>query len=94
MSFTDRNINYAKRIVKELGDKIPHLRIDADFTQTSVPSKVKEAELMKIPYIIVVGDKEEKEKNLAVRVKGNGAIKNYKISEFLKLLEEEIEKRT
>ncbi|MEK6757699.1 MAG: threonine--tRNA ligase, partial [Nanoarchaeota archaeon] len=59
LSFTDRNENYAKEIIKKLGEKIPNLRIDADFTQTTVPSKVKDAEIMKVPYIIVVGDREE-----------------------------------
>jgi len=39
------------------------LRIDADFRQTTVPAKVKDAELMRVPYIIVVGDREEKEKS-------------------------------
>ncbi len=93
LSFTDRNENYAKIIVDELKEKIPSLRIDTDFSHTTVQSKVKEAELMRIPYIIVIGDKEEKEKTLAVRVKGDKKIENIGIDEFIKKLKSEIQER-
>ena len=68
LSFTDRNEKYAKKVMKQIEEKIVNLRIDADFRQTTVPAKVKDAELMRVPYIIVVGDKEEKEKTIAVRL--------------------------
>jgi threonyl-tRNA synthetase len=67
--------------------------LDADFRQTTVPSKVKDAEIMRVPYIIVVGDKEEKDKKLAVRVRGDSSIKTYGIDEFIKMLAEEIKER-
>lgn len=91
LSFTDRNEKYAREIIKKLGEEIPNLRIDADFKQTPIPGKVKDAEIMRIPYIIVIGDKEEKEKTLAIR--NHGKVKNIKIPDFIKELKEEIEKR-
>lgn len=93
LSFTDRNIDYAKKIVEKLGKEIPNLRIDADFRQTTVPAKVKDAEIMRIPYIIVVGDKEEKEKTLAVRIKGNQKIETMKQDAFIERIKKEIELR-
>jgi threonyl-tRNA synthetase len=93
LSFTDRNIDYAKKIIEKLGNEIPNLRIDADFRQTTVPAKVKDAEIMRVPYIIVVGDREEKEKTLAVRIKGNQKIETMKIEEFIKKIGKEIEER-
>jgi threonyl-tRNA synthetase len=93
LSFTDRNVDYAKKIIMKIGEEIPNLRIDADFTQTTVQSKVKDAEIMRIPYIIVVGDKEEKEKTIAVREKGNSNIKKMKVDEFIKKLGKEISNR-
>ena len=93
LSFTDRNINYAKEMIKKLGSEIPNLRIDADFISTTVPSKVKDASLMRIPYVVVVGDKEEKEKNLAVRVRGGSKIETMKTSELVERIKKEIEER-
>lgn len=93
LSFTDRNIDYAKKIIMKLGERIPNLRIDADFTQTTVQSKVKDAEIMRVPYIIVVGDKEEKEKTIAVRVKGNSKIESLKTDSFIEKLSKEIRNR-
>jgi len=93
LSFTDRNELYAKKIARELENEIPGLRVDSDFRQTSVPSKVKDAEIMKIPYIIVIGDKEEKENSLAVRIRGDKKIKTFNIKDFVEHLKEEIEER-
>ncbi len=93
LSFTDRNEDYAKKILKSLNEKIPDLRIDADFRSTTIPSKVKDAEIMRIPYIIVIGDKEEKEKTLALRIKGDSKIKTLKIDEFIDVIRKEIVER-
>lgn len=93
LSFTDRNVDYAKKIIEKLGNEIPSIRIDADFRQTTVPAKVKDAETIRIPYILVVGDKEEKEKTLAVRSKGSNKIETMKTDNFIHLIKEEIEKR-
>jgi threonyl-tRNA synthetase len=93
LNFTDRNTEYAKKIIKQIGEEIPNLRIDADFRQTTVPAKVKDAEIMRVPYIIVIGDKEEKEKKLAVRVKGNSNIETFGINEFIEKIKKEIRER-
>ena len=93
LSFTDRNVDYARKIIQKIGEEIPNIRIDADFKQTTVPAKVKDAEIMRVPYIIVVGDKEEKEKTLAVRVKGNSKIETIKTEEFIKRIKKEIDER-
>jgi threonyl-tRNA synthetase len=93
LSFTDRNIDYAKTIVKQFEKELPDLRIDSDFRQTTIPSKVKDGEIMRVPYIIVIGDKEEKEKTLAVRIKGNKKIENFSVEEFIAKLKKEIDER-
>jgi threonyl-tRNA synthetase len=93
LNFTDRNTDYAKEIIKKIGEAIPSIRIDADFTQTTVQSKVKDAEIMRIPYIIVAGDREEKENTIAVRVKGSPKIQTYTLNEFTNMIKNEIELR-
>ncbi|VVB84118.1 Threonine--tRNA ligase [uncultured archaeon] len=91
LNFTDRNVGYAKKVIEEIKKEIPTIRIEEDFRQTTVPAKVKDAELMKIPYTIVLGDKEEKEKTLAVRI--NSKIQSFKTKEFIEKVKKEIEER-
>jgi threonyl-tRNA synthetase len=90
LNFTDRNQDYAKKIFELLKQKIPSLRIDYDFKNCSVASKVKDAELMKIPYIIVAGDKEEEKKTIAIRKKGDKKIESFSVEEFAEILKKEI----
>src|SRR3989344_2294015 len=91
LNFTDRNEKYAKKIIEKLSKEIPSLRIDSDFEAKTIQAKVKEAELMKIPLIIVVGEKEEKENSVAVRK--DGKVENIKIDKFIENLKKEIEDR-
>lgn len=94
LSFTDRNVDYANKIIETIEKEIPNARIDADLRQTTVQQKVKEAEIMRVPYIIVVGDKEEKEKTIAIRSKGNNKIETVKIGDFIEKVKKEISERT
>jgi len=93
LSFTDRNKKYGEKILGLFKENIPELRIDSDFRSTNIPSKVKEAEIMRIPYIIVIGDREEKENTLAVRIRGDKKIQSLNVDEFCEKLRVEIEGR-
>ena len=89
LSFTDRNIDYARQIIKRLGENIPELRIDADLRSTTVPAKVKEAEIARIPWVITVGDNEEKNKTISVRHESKVKY-DVKIDDFIKKIKDEI----
>ena len=93
INFADRNSGYTKVVYDLIKKEMPNLRIDMDLTQTTVPSKVKSAEEMKIPYIIVVGDKEESSESVAVRSRGSKKIENYSVEEFIKSTKKEIHRR-
>lgn len=92
-NFTDRNTKATEKILKELKESIPGLRIDHDLSNTTVSDKVRSAEMQKIPYIIVIGDKEEENKTLAVRSRGEKPKFGVKFDSFVKELKEKIEKR-
>jgi len=92
LNFTDRNDKKAKEIYDKLKE-ISNLRIDNDFSQTTIQSKVKNASLMRIPYVIVIGDKEEQEGTLAVRVRGDRKIQTFKLDEFVDFINQEIKNR-
>lgn len=92
LSFTDRNEEYGKELIKKLSE-IPELRIDADFTQRTIQAKVKDAEIMKVPYILTVGDREQKSNSVAVRKGGQKALENLKVEEFISRIKKEIEEK-
>jgi len=93
INFTDRNNKAVNKLVKDLRKEIPNLRIDIDLENTTVGDKVRKAELMKIPLIIVIGDKEEKAKTLAVRERGHKPKFGVKTKAFIEEIKEKLEKR-
>ena len=89
LTFTDRNVKFADKIKEEFLQA--GLRIETDYSNRTVEYKVRDAELNKVPYVIVIGDKEEKNKTVAVRKRGVQGVKfGIKIEEFLKQIQNEI----
>jgi len=86
-----RNKKYAKKIEKEL--KNLEYRCKLRNEKETVSKKIREGEIQRIPYILVVGDKEEKSKSIRVRKRGKGDIGEMKLSDFLEKIKIEIEKR-
>ncbi|MGB9675115.1 MAG: threonine--tRNA ligase [Candidatus Nanoarchaeia archaeon] len=83
LSFTDRNVNYAKSVEKCLREA--GLRVEVNYEPETVEYKVREAELQKIPAIIVCGDKEEKNQTIAVRWRGTNKVQfGVKVEDFIK----------
>lgn len=93
INFTDRNTKAAQNIIDNLKKEIPNLRVDSDFKNTIVSEKVRDSELMKIPYSIVIGDKEEASKTLAVRARGAKPKFGVTIGDLIEELKEKLEKR-
>jgi threonyl-tRNA synthetase len=93
ISFTDRNDKAVESVAKELRNSIPDLRIDTDTRSDTVQSKIRDAELLKINYIIVIGDKEEENKTLAVRQRGEKPKFGIKVQSFIEQLQKEISER-
>lgn len=90
LSFTDRNTQSVEKLVEEL--KKEGIRAEADLKDHTVEYKVREAELQRIPYIVVIGDKEEEKNTLAVRTRGSNKVEfGVKKEDFLKKLEKEVE---
>ncbi len=90
INFTDRNTKACEKLIEELKEALPNLRIDSDLRNDTVQSKVRDAEMLKINYIIVVGDKEEKSKTLAVRAQGHKPKFDVKHEAFIKDLQDEL----
>jgi threonyl-tRNA synthetase len=91
LTFTDRNQKYAENIEAEL--KKAGLRVETDYENNTVEYKVRAAEMEKINYILVVGDKEEKAGTIAVRPRGQKVKFGIKIDDFIKDIKKEIENK-
>lgn len=91
LSFTERNVKTAEKIAKKLQEQ--GFRVETDLDNVTVDYKVRRAELQKIPYIIVIGDKEEKTNTLAVRPRGKSPEFGIKLQEFIKKLKKEVEEK-
>lgn len=92
ISFTDRNEDSARKIAKEIEEN--GIRVDYDFSSATVPDKVRNSALMKIPYLITIGDKEEEKGTLAVKKRGENKPKfDIDKKKFISDLAKEIKER-
>ncbi len=91
ISFTDRNNKATEKLANEFKEQFPNLRIDTDTRSDTVQSKIRDAEMLKINYTIVVGDKEEENKTLAVRPRGGKPQFGIKKDAFMKDIKKELE---
>ncbi len=92
LSLTDRTADYAKNIVDIL--KQNGLRAEADLRNEKIGYKIREAQLDKIPYMLIVGDKEMEEKLVSVRSRKNGDMGQMKLDDLIsKLVDENVNKR-
>jgi threonyl-tRNA synthetase len=87
----DTVIDYANKVKAILIEE--GLRVDIDSHNDSLDKRIRNAELSKIPYCLVIGEREAAGESVAVRKKGKGNIGTLKIDEFLTKTKEEIKNR-
>lgn len=90
IGFTERNEKEARKLFEELKEQ--GIRAELDIDNSPVQGRVRDAEMQKINYIIMIGDKEEANKTLAVRKDGKVKF-GVKREDFLKDILEEIKER-
>ncbi len=81
--------DYAKKLSGLL--KNYDLRALVDERNEKVGRKIRDTELMKVPYMLIVGEKEMESGNLSVRKQGEGDIGTFSVEEFAKLIQKDIE---
>jgi threonyl-tRNA synthetase len=91
MNITDDQIDYVNKVAKEL--KKNKIRVEVDLRNEKIGYKIREAQLQKVPYMLVLGDKEMKENSLAVRSRKLGDIGAMNLDKFIEKIKEEIDKK-
>ena len=84
---------YARKILKELGSLNQELRIEMDDRDESVGKKIREASMQKIPYQLILGEKELKTKKISVRAREGKDLGIMSLKKFGEKLKTEIEKK-
>jgi threonyl-tRNA synthetase len=81
LPIADRHLDYAQQVQRELA--AGGLRVELDARQEKVNYKIREAQLQKIPYMLVVGDREAADGAVAVRSRGRGDLGARPLRQFL-----------
>ena len=88
----DRHIDYAKQVEDAL--RQAHLRVSTDASSSRMNAKIREAQMQKVPYVLVVGDQEMEDNTIAVRLRGrNRQLGVLPVAEFITHAEKAIAER-
>ena len=88
LPIADSHIEYANKVKEEL-QKVG-IRVKVDDRQEKIGYKIREAQLSKIPYMLIVGDKEKESNSVGVRSRKEGDIGAQKLEEFILKIKEEV----
>jgi len=88
LPITDRHHHYSKKVLEAL--RKSDIRAELDVRNEKVGFKIREAEVQKIPYMLIIGDKEVDNVEVSVRHKGEGNLGAMKIPDFIDRILEEI----
>ncbi|MBI4547388.1 MAG: threonine--tRNA ligase [Ignavibacteriae bacterium] len=92
LTITDAHVEYGKKIVERL--KLSNVRAELDDRNEKIGHKIRDWELKKIPYMLVVGEKEMKNNSVAVRRRKKGDQGAMALDEFVQAIQTEIIKKS
>ena len=92
LPITDRHLTYAKEVEAKLKDA--GLRVTVDDRSEKVNLKIREAQLQKIPYMLVVGDREAENGQVSVRNRRHADLGAQPVAEFLASVKKLIDEKT
>lgn len=88
MPITGRHTDYAREVEERLGQE--DIRVEMDDRNEKINYKIREAQGQKIPYMLVVGDREAESGSVAVRHRAAGDMGSVKVDDFISKIKDEI----
>ena len=88
LPISDKHLEYANKVKEALQDK--EVRVEVDDRAEKIGYKIREAQLQKVPYMLVVGDKEQEAGEVGVRNRKDGDVGAMKLEDFGEKIDEEI----
>lgn len=92
LPISDKFMEYAESVQQQL--LAIGVRVEIDDRQEKIGRKIRDTEMMKVPYMLVLGEKEMTEKQLSVRRQGQGDLGSQDLGTFIAMVKKEIESRT
>lgn len=88
---SDQNIEYAEKLSNELLEK--EIRVEIDSDSERMQNKIRQAQEEKVPYMLVIGKREEQEETVSLRYRDGSEVKDFKFAEFVEKLLNNIDNR-
>ncbi len=85
----DRHVEYAEKVAEQLREA--GVRVDLDRRSERMNAKIRDAQLQKIPYMLVVGDREAEAEQVAVRLRSGDDLGALAVESFIERLEAEVQ---
>lgn len=92
LTISEKHVQYARECCKKLRER--NVRVELDDSSDKLGAKIRQAELMKVPYMAVIGEREVTQGELAIRSKKEGNIGSMTIDIFAERLQHEITARS
>ncbi len=92
MPIADRHHEFTLKVAEQL--KKLGIRVDTDLRNEKIGFKIREAQMQKVPYMAVIGDKEVESESLSVRCRKRGDLGSMKVDEFASMAKKEIDEKT
>jgi len=87
LNITDAQADYAEEVYKDL--RQAGIRVEKDLRNEKLNYKIREAQLVKVPYMLVIGDREAESQTITVRLKNGKNLPPMAVEEFKRLIENE-----
>jgi len=88
LPISEKHLEYATKVKEQLRDA--GIRVELDDRNEKIGYKIRQAQMDKVPYMLVMGDKEAEEGLIAVRSRKNGDMGAMPIDEFIAMIKEEV----
>jgi threonyl-tRNA synthetase len=92
LPISERHAKYAESVVNRL--KAEGFRVELDDRNATLPGKIRDAQMEKIPYMLIVGDKEQEASKVAVRLRDSKDLGAIDLQEFIKQIKEKVDKKS
>ncbi|MBP6402674.1 MAG: threonine--tRNA ligase [Bacteroidia bacterium] len=89
LPISDKYNDYAKKVLQLLGNS--DIRGLLDQRDEKIGKKIRDAEMKKVPYMLIVGEKEFNDNTVSVRKHGGGDLGTFTLSDFSKMIQDEID---